>query len=71
MIFKDWDAGKANETFPQHDKAVILDAVGTYEKYSNGFPEKILEFADWMQLNMEPCKVSLNRFKNLLSGEIS
>jgi len=71
QIFKDWDAGKANETFPQHDKAVILDSVGIYEKYSTDSPEKLLEFADWMKLNIESHKVSLNRLKRLLLDETS
>jgi len=70
VIFKDWDQGKANETFPQHDKAILLDPVGIFEEYSNNSPEKILEFSDWMRLNIEPYKVSLNRLKHLLLGEV-
>jgi len=27
QIFKEWDAAKSNETFPQNDKAVLLDVV--------------------------------------------
>lgn len=71
QIFKDWDAGKANETFPQHDKAVILDSVGVYEKYSADSPEKLLELADWMKLSIEAHKITLNRFKRLLLDKIS
>jgi len=70
VIFKDWDQGKANETFPQHDKAIILDALNIFEKYSNDFPEKILEFADWTRLNIEPYKISLDRLKNLLLKQV-
>ncbi len=66
VIFKDWDQGKANETFPQHDKAILLDPTGIFEKYSADSPEKILEFADWMKLNIEPYRVSLERLKRLL-----
>lgn len=70
LIFKDWDQGKANETFPQHDKAILLDPIGIFEKYSNDSPEKLLEFADWMKLNVEPHEVSLNRLRSMLLNEI-
>ena len=70
VIFKDWDHGKANETFPQHDKAILLDPIGIFEKYSSNSPEKLLEFADWMKLNIEPYKVSLNRLRSMLLNEI-
>jgi hypothetical protein len=66
IIFKDWDQGKANETFPQHDKAILLDPIDTFEKYSTNSPEKILEFSDWMRLNIESYKISLDRLKRLL-----
>jgi len=70
VIFKDWDQGKANETFPQHDKALFLDALGMFEKYSINSPEKILEFADWIKLNIEPCDISLERLKEILANGI-
>ena len=66
QIFKEWDAAKANETFPYHEKAVLLDAVGIFDEYSQNFPEKILEFSDWMNLQIEPHGISLERFKSLL-----
>ena len=66
-IFKDWDQGKANETFPQYDKAILLDSIGLFDQYSIESPEKILEFSDWMHLNIESHQISLNRFKKLLS----
>ncbi len=66
QIFKEWDAAKANETFPQHNKAILLDAVNFFDDYSQKFPEKILEFSDWMKLEIEPYKISLDRLKNLL-----
>ncbi|GAH50012.1 unnamed protein product, partial [marine sediment metagenome] len=66
QIFKEWDAAKANETFPYHEKAVLLDAVGIFDEYSQNSPEKILEFSDWMKLQIEPHGISLERFKNLL-----
>jgi len=67
-IFEEWDAAKANETFPQHQKAILLDAVGFFDEYCQQFPEKILEFSDWMKLEIEPYKISLDRFKTLLLG---
>jgi hypothetical protein len=70
-IFRDWDRGKANETFPQHDKAVLLDPIGIFEKYSSDSPEKLLELADWMNLNVEPYEISLNRFRSKLLNEVS
>ena len=66
IVFKDWDAGLANETFPKHDKALMLDASGAFEEYSVNSPEKILEFSDWMGIPLEPYVITLNRFKNLL-----
>jgi len=66
VIFKDWDPGKANETFPRHDKAILLDPIGIFEKYSNSSPERLLEFADWMRLNIEPYRISLDRLRRLL-----
>jgi len=65
-IFKEWDAAKANETFPYHDRAILLDAVGIFDEYSRNSPEKILEFSDWMKLQIEPYRISLDRFKDLL-----
>ena len=66
IIFKDWDKGMANETFPQHDKAIMLDSLGVFEEYSLNSPEKILEFSDWMGIPLEPGEISLERFKSLL-----
>ncbi len=65
-IFREWDVAKANETFPYHDKAILLDPIGIFDEYSQNFPEKILEFSDWMKLEIEPYRISLERFKNLL-----
>jgi hypothetical protein len=67
-VFQDWDIGKANETFPQQTGgAVLLDAVGFWENYSERHPEKILDFSDWMGIPIIPYKVSLCRFKALLA----
>jgi len=71
IVFKDWDTGMANETFPKHDKAIMLDGLNAFEEYSLNSPEKILELSDWMKIELEPYKISLDRFKNLLVECIS
>ena len=66
-VFQDWDKGKANENFPQHTGgAVLLDAIGFWERYSEEHPEKILEFSDWMGIEIKPHKITLDRLKRLL-----
>jgi hypothetical protein len=65
-IFKDWDAAMANETFPAHDKAVVLDALGYFDELLKTDPEKILRISDWMKLEIEPCAVSSDRLERLL-----
>jgi hypothetical protein len=68
-VFQDWDKGKANENFPQHDGgAVLLDGIGFWERYSEEHPEKILEFSDWMGIEIRPHKITLDRLKNLLAN---
>ena len=66
-VFQDWDKGKANENFPQHTGgAILLDGTGFWDKYSEEQPENILEFSDWMRIEIRPHKITLDRFKNLL-----
>jgi len=66
-VFQDWDKGKANENFPHHTGgAVLLDGIGFWEKYSEEHPERILEFSDWMGIEIRPHKITLDRLKNLL-----
>jgi hypothetical protein len=68
-VFHDWDKGKANENFPQHTGgAVLLDGIGFWEKFSEEHPEKILEFSDWMGIEIRPHKITLDRLKNLLAN---
>ena len=67
QIFKNWDIGLANETFPQNDKAIILDSIDIFNEYSEQHPEKLLEISDWMKIPIEPYKISLERLKGLLS----
>jgi len=66
FIFKDWDAAKANETFPSHDRAVLLDATGYFEQLAGSYPEKIVRISDWMRIEIEPQAVRLDRLKALL-----
>ena len=70
-IFKDWDAGLANETFPAYDKAVVLDAVGYFDELSASNPERVLEIADWMKIPLEAQPAGLERLKQLLSGRLA
>lgn len=66
-VFQDWDKGKANENFPQHTGgAVLLDGIHFWDKYSQEHPEKILEFSDWIGIEIRPHKIKLDRLKNLL-----
>ena len=69
LVFQDWDKGKANENFPQHTGgAVLLDGIGFWEKYCRVYPEKVLEFSDWMGIGIRAHKITLDRLKNLLAG---
>jgi hypothetical protein len=68
-VFQDWDKGKANENFPQHTGgAILLDAIGFWDNYCQQHPEKILEFSDWMGIEIRQHKIILDRLKNLLIG---
>jgi hypothetical protein len=65
-IFRDWDPGKANETFPQNDRAVLLDGIGFFEQWSAEKPDEVLAFSDWMKIPIEPVSVSRDRLRALL-----
>jgi hypothetical protein len=65
-IFKDWDEGLANEMFPAHETAVVLDALGYFDELMTSSPERILEISDWMKIPIEARPVSLERLKLLL-----
>lgn len=67
FIFKDWDEGKANETFPAHDKAVVLDGINYFDEFSVNKPERVLEIADWMKIPLEAHHVTLERLTNLVT----
>ncbi len=70
-IFKDWDDGLANEMFPAHDKAVVLDGLGYFDELMRESPERILEISDWMKIPLEAVPVSLERLKLLLVAGLS
>ncbi|MDD3717522.1 MAG: DUF1638 domain-containing protein [Actinomycetota bacterium] len=65
-VFLDWDLGKANETFPSNDLAILLDPIEYYDRLANEEPEKLLEFSDWMGISLEPYPITLDRLKELL-----
>jgi hypothetical protein len=67
-VFLEWDAGKANETFPSNDVAILLDPISYYEKLAEEEPEKLLEFSDWMGISLEPYPVTLDRLKGLMTS---
>ena len=69
-IFKDWDAGKANEMFPGYDKAIVLDPLGYFDQLCADDPERILEIADWMKIPLEAHPVGLERLGRLLAAEV-
>lgn len=69
QIFKDWDIGLTNETFPKNDKAIVLDALNYFDECCQSHPEKILEFSDWMKIPIESYPISLNRLKKLLAEQ--
>jgi hypothetical protein len=70
-VFQNWDKAMANENFPKHTGgAILLDGIDFWEKYSADNPEKILEFSDWMGIQIQSYKISLNRLKKLLLEKI-
>ena len=48
-------------------KAVVLDGLGRFEELALNRPERVLEFADWMKVPLEPFPLSLGRLSNLLA----
>ena len=72
QVFKGWDKGLANENFPRHTGgAIVLDGIGYVEQYMAEQPEALLEYSDWMGIPIQPCPVSLDRFKALLVKQAS
>jgi hypothetical protein len=70
-VYQGWDKGLANENFPKHSGgAVMLDTVGYFDRVMEDEPERILEFSDWMGIPIEAHRVSLDRLRGLLAGEV-
>jgi len=70
-VYQDWDRGLANENFPKHTGgAVMLDAVGYYDRIMENEPEKILEFSDWMGIPIEPYRITMDRLRSLFLDQI-
>jgi hypothetical protein len=70
-VYQGWDKGLANENFPKHTGgAIMLDAIGYYDRVMEKEPEKILGFSDWMGIPIEPYRVTLNRLRDLLLDQI-
>jgi hypothetical protein len=67
QVFKGWDKGLANENFPRHTGgAIVLDGLGFVDQVMAEKPEEFLEYSDWMGIPIQPCPVTLDRFKSLL-----
>jgi hypothetical protein len=70
LVFKGWDKGLANENFPKHTGgAVVLDGIGYLDAYMAEHPEEFLEYSDWMGIPITPHRVTLDRFKALLTDQ--
>lgn len=71
FVYQGWDKATPNENFPRHSGgAVMLDAVGYYDKTAESDPEKLLDFADWMGIAIQPQAATLDRLLRLLSDEV-
>ncbi len=66
-VYREWDPGKRNETFPQNDMALVLDSRGFFANLLDESPESILEFSDWMGLPMDAREVDRERFLALVT----
>ncbi len=67
-VFREWDAGKRNETFPQNDVASIWDSRGFFAALLDESPETILEFSDWMGLPLDAREIGRERFLELIDN---
>ena len=65
-VFFEWDVGKRNQTFPQHDTGLVVDSRGYFANLLEEAPEKLLDFSDWMGLPLDGRDIDLDRFKGLV-----
>jgi len=69
-VYKGWDKGLANENFPKHTGgAMVLDGIGYMDQYMAEHAEDLLEYSDWMGIPIQPCPITLDRFKSLLAEQ--
>ncbi|MBS3758808.1 MAG: DUF1638 domain-containing protein [Desulfobacterales bacterium] len=69
-VYKGWDKGLANENFPKHTGgAMVLDGIGFMDQYMAEHAEELLEYSDWMGIPIQPCPITLDRFKSLLTEQ--
>jgi len=69
-VYKGWDKGLANENFPKHTGgAMVLDGIGFMDQYMAEKPEELLEYSDWMGIAIQPCPVTIDRLKALLTEQ--
>lgn len=70
QVYKGWDKGLANENFPRHTGgALVLDGIGFMDQYMVEHTEELLEYSDWMGIPIQPCPITLDRFKSLLTEQ--
>ncbi len=70
-VFKGWDQARANENFPKHDGgAIVLDAIGYFDRFMEDSPEEVLDYSDWMGVPLQSYPVTFDRFKSLLLDQV-
>ena len=67
-----WDSADANANFPgYYDKIIVLDSLDLANGYMTQHAHEILELFDWTGLEVEFCRITLDRFKGLLLDALS
>ncbi len=65
-VFRYFNETHKNETFGRCEAAALLCPLGTFDDLAMNDPEAILDFSDWMQLDIEPAPIDLDYFQQLL-----
>jgi len=68
--YESCDEVSKKQIFSSYTEAIVLDAIGYWDKLMEKDPGKIMEFSDWMEIPLEAYKISLERFKSLLLEQI-